>query len=170
MHETTRLLADLVSLPSINPMGLPAEGPQYFEYRVTDYLEAFFRSLGVRHERQTIAPKRDNIVAYHEPEGAQGTLVFEVHQDTVPVEGMTIDPFAARVEGGRLYGRGACDVKGGMASMLSAFARLVRERAGGFRVVMACTVDEEFTFLGVQRLARGPLGPGPVMAVVAEPT
>ncbi|MBY0227967.1 MAG: M20/M25/M40 family metallo-hydrolase, partial [Gemmataceae bacterium] len=73
-----------------------------------------------------------------------------------------------------LYGRGACDVKGGMASMLTAFARLCRERpARCARVVMACTVDEEFTFLGVQRLVKDDLTggtPGPVAAVVAEPT
>lgn len=171
MHPATSLLRDLVSLPSINPMGRAVEGPQYFEYRVTDYLEAFFRSLGVRHERQAIAPKRDNIVAYYEPDGAAETLVFEAHQDTVPVEGMIIDPFGARIENGKLYGRGACDIKGGMAAMLAAFARLVAGRpARSARVVMACTVDEEFTFLGVQRLVQDKLGDGPVSAVVAEPT
>ena len=71
-----------------------------------------------------------------------------MHQDTVPTDGMTIDPFGARIEDGRLYGRGACDVKGGMAAMLTAFARIVREKPNGaVCVVMACTVDEEFTFL-----------------------
>src|SRR5262249_37151358 len=78
------------------------------------------------------------------------------HQDTVPVDGMTIDPFGGEVRSGRLYGRGACDVKGGMTAMLSAFARLVREKpVGACRVIMACTVDEEHTFLGVQRLVPG---------------
>jgi acetylornithine deacetylase len=61
-----------------------------------------------------------------------------------------------------------------MAAMLAAFARLVRDPPRGrARVVMACTVDEEFTFLGVQRLARDDLSGscrGPVYAVVAEPT
>jgi acetylornithine deacetylase len=174
MHETTRLLRDLVALPSVNPMGRPLEPAILFEHRVTAYLEEFFRSLGVRHQRQTIAPQRDNIVAYHEPAGATWTLVLEVHQDTVPVDGMTIDPFGAAIADGKLHGRGACDIKGGMAAMLAAFARLVRERpAGSARVVMACTVDEEFTFLGVQRLAKDDLSggrPGPVWGVVAEPT
>jgi acetylornithine deacetylase len=172
--ETTRLLQDLVSIPSVNPMGRDLRGPDFFETRITAYLEEFFRGRGVRHERQLVAAGRDNILAYYEPPDARRTLVLEVHQDTVPTDGMTIDPFAARVEDGRLYGRGACDIKGGMAAMMSAFARLVREKpAGAARVVMACTVDEEFTFLGVRKLAttdlRGAVN-GPVEAVVAEPT
>jgi acetylornithine deacetylase len=174
MSETTRLLADLVALPSVNPMGRPLQGPHLFEHRVTAYLEHFFRSLGVPHQRQTVAPQRDNIFAVFEPPGACSTLILEAHQDTVPTDGMTIDPFGARIEAGRLYGRGACDIKGGMAAMLATFARLVRHKpAGAARVVMACTVDEEHTFLGVQRLVRADLrggGPGPVRAVVAEPT
>jgi acetylornithine deacetylase len=100
--------------------------------------------------------------------------VLEVHQDTVPTDHMTIDPFGAVVENGRLYGRGACDIKGGMAAMLAAFARVVHERPNGkTRVVLACTVDEEFTFLGVQRLVELNLTggiAGPIGAIVAEPT
>jgi acetylornithine deacetylase len=174
MHETTRLLRDLVALPSVNPMGRPLDEAILYEHRVTAYVEDFFRGLGVRYERQSIAPQRDNIVAYHEPAGASWSVVLEVHQDTVPIDGMTIDPFGATIESGKLHGRGACDIKGGMAAMLAAFARLVRERpASSARVVMACTVDEEFTFLGVQRLAKDDLSggrPGPVWGVVAEPT
>jgi acetylornithine deacetylase len=174
MADTTRLLADLVALPSVNPMGRPLQGPHLFEHRVSDYLEQFFQTLGVSCQRQPVAPLRDNIVAVFDPPGAKSTLVFEAHQDTVPTDHMTIDPFAGRVEGGRLYGRGACDIKGGMAAMLAAFARLVRTQpAGAARVVMACTVDEEHTFLGVQRLVcddlRGGI-PGTIGAVVAEPT
>jgi acetylornithine deacetylase/succinyl-diaminopimelate desuccinylase-like protein len=174
MLETTRILRDLVQIPSVNPMGRPLQGPDLFEHRVTDYLEQFFVSLGVRFERQPVQPLRDNIVAVFDPPGAARTFVFEAHQDTVPTDNMTIDPFGARIENGRLYGRGACDIKGGLAAMLAAFARLVRDKpAGAARVVLACTVDEEFTFLGVQRLAADDLSGGhkhPVGAVVAEPT
>jgi acetylornithine deacetylase ArgE len=174
MQETTRLLRDLVALPSVNPMGRPLSGPDIYERRVTDYLEAFFRSLGVAYERQTVAPQRDNILAWSEAVEASATVIFEAHQDTVPVDNMTIDPFAARIENGRLYGRGACDIKGGMAAMLAAFGRVVRDKpAGAARVVMACTVDEEFTFLGVQRLVESKLLGrfSPIAgAVVAEPT
>ena len=103
-RETTRLLRDLVALPSVNPMGRPNPGPECFEHRVTAYLEDFFRGLGVPFERQAVAPQRDNIVARFEPAGAPRSVLFEVHQDTVPTDGMTIDPFGARVEGGKLYG------------------------------------------------------------------
>jgi acetylornithine deacetylase len=167
--ESTRLLRDLVALPSVNPMGRDLTGPDIYEHRVTSYLESFFRDLGVPYERQTVVPLRDNILARWEQPGARRTVLFEAHQDTVPTDHMTIDPFAATIESGRLYGRGACDIKGGMAAMLAAFARLVREKpAGAANVIMACSVDEEHTFLGVQRMVRDGLRADG--AIVAEPT
>jgi acetylornithine deacetylase len=169
MNAIHALVRDLVSLPSINPMGRDLQGPEVFEHQVTNYLESFFRELGVHCERQTVAPLRDNVVARTTLPRAKRTLLFEAHQDTVPTDHMTIPPFGADIRNGRLYGRGACDIKGGMAAMLAAFARLVREQpAGAANVIMACTVDEEHTFLGVQELVRR--GVQADMAVVAEPT
>jgi acetylornithine deacetylase len=167
--ETTSLLRDLVRLPSVNPMGRALQGPDLYEHRVSAYLEDFFHGIGVPCERQTIAPQRANVIARFESPEARRTLVFEAHQDTVPTDNMTVEPFGARVEDGRLYGRGACDIKGGMAAMLAAFARVVREKpAGACNLVMACSVDEEHTFLGVQEMVRRGLKAD--MAVVAEPT
>jgi acetylornithine deacetylase len=109
------------------------------------------------------------VTVYEPPGPPPFTVVFECHQDTVPVDAMTVDPFGAKVEGGRLYGRGACDVKAGATVMLAAFARLVRERpAGSARVVLAYSVDEEHTFLGVQELVKQGLTTD--YAIVAEPT
>ncbi len=171
MTETTRLLRDLVRIPSINPMGRSLSGPEYLEHRVTAFLEQFLRELGVPFQRQRVAAQRENIVARFDSHGSKRTILFEAHQDTVPVEGMTIDPFGAKIEDGKLYGRGACDIKGGLAAMLSAFARLSRERPGGAAsVVLACVVDEEFTFTGITELVKSwPMGK-PTLAVVAEPT
>lgn len=169
MNATTNLLVDLVRLPSVNPMNRALAGPEIYEHQLTAYLEAYFRKLGVRWERQPIAPLRENIVAYTDLPGPRKTVILEAHQDTVPADNMTVEPFAATIDGDKLFGRGACDVKGGMAAMLAAFARLVRERpAGAANILMACTVDEEHTFLGVQRLVRDPLQAD--MAIVAEPT
>ena len=155
MTETTRLLQDLVRLPSINPMRADIPPDLTHEYRVTAYLEQFFRTLGVPYERQPVAPQRENIVARLTIPGAKRTLMLEAHQDTVPIDGMIVEPFGARIDGNKLYGRGSCDIKGGMSAMLSAFARLVREKpAGCCNVIMACSVDEENTMLGVRELAR----------------
>lgn len=163
------LLRDLVRLPSVNPMGRswPSDAILY-EHRVTAYLEEFFRSRSIRYERQTVAPHRDNIVACVELPGAKRTFLFEVHQDTVPVEAMTVEPFGGEIRDGRLYGRGACDVKGSMAVMLGVLARLATEKPmGAANLVLACTVDEEHTFLGVQELVKTVKAD---FAVVAEPT
>jgi acetylornithine deacetylase/succinyl-diaminopimelate desuccinylase family protein len=169
VDTVTRLLSDLVSIPSVNPMGRPLIGPWVCEARMTDYLERFFGDLGVRCERQTIAPGRDNLLAHYEAPQGRRLLLFDAHQDTVPTDGMTIDPFNPLIEGDRLFGRGACDIKGGMAAMLSAFARLVRERPrGSASVIMACTVDEEFTHKGSSHLAESRLEAD--LAIVAEPT
>src|SRR5262249_20883832 len=120
--------------------------------------------------RQPVAPGRDNLVATYEPAmPAKQTVLFEAHQDTVPTDMMTVDPFGGVVREGRLFGRGACDVKAGIAVMLSAFARVVEEQpAGAVRVILAFTVDEEHTFLGVQQLVKS--GIKADFAVVAEPT
>jgi acetylornithine deacetylase ArgE len=164
------LLRDLVRLPSVNPMGRrwPSDELLY-EHRVTAYLEGFFRDLGLPCRRQPVAPRRENLIARCESPGAPFTLLFEVHQDTVPTDAMTIDPFAGEVRDGKLYGRGACDVKGGMAAMLGVMRRLAAERPrGAADVILACTVDEEHTFLGVQELVKSGLKADG--AVVAEPT
>ena len=181
MPELSELLSDLVSIPSVNPMGRALQGPSFLETRLTDYLEAFFRDLDVPFERQPVAEGRENIVARVDSPGSSVTLLFEAHQDTVPAENMTIDPFAPVVEDGRLYGRGACDVKGGMAAMLGAFARGAKERPQpAANVVMACTVDEEYTGSGARCLAQSWTEGGessislleqpPDFAIVAEPT
>lgn len=165
----TRLLSDLVAIPSVNPMGRGSSGPEYLEGRVSDYLEAYFRAIGIKVERQVVSPGRDNIIARYDAPESRRTILFDAHQDTVPVDGMTIAPFKPELKNGRLYGRGSCDIKGGLAAMLTAFARLVRERpADSASVILACTVDEEFTHTGSSRLADG--NHGADLAIVAEPT
>lgn len=169
MVDPIRLLRELVAIPSVNPMGRPLSGDTVLETRMTAYLESWFRERGIPCRRQPAAPGRENVLAFYEAPDARRTLLFDVHQDTVPTDGMTIPPFEPTVEGGRVYGRGSCDVKGGMAAMLAAFERLVRERpSGSASVLLACTVDEEFTHVGSTVLAQS--GHGADLAIVAEPT
>lgn len=179
--DLVKTLSDLVALPSVNPMGELATGPEFFEYRVTEYLEDLFQRLQLPHERQTIAPKRDNIIARLDGRGSAASgpvLLLEAHQDTVPVEGMTIAPWKPTLRDGRLYGRGACDIKGGLTAMLGAVARLAAEPVDQRpTVIMACTVNEEYGFTGAKGVCelwsnrRGSIFPRkPDMAIVAEPT
>ncbi len=166
-------------------MGRDLSGPQYLEGRVSEFLVQRFAAAGIRWVRQPVAPGRDNVLARLEAtEPAAPVLLWDAHQDTVPVEGMTIEPFTPLVRDGRLYGRGSCDVKGGLAAMVAALERLAGEPRRRATVVLAATVGEEFGFVGATALARlwhgdapgsdaaaGELVAGrPALAIVAEPT
>lgn len=174
------ILRDLVSIPSVNPMGRDVTGPEFFETRLSDHLEGFFRRIEVPYVRVEVSAGRSNLIARIDRPGARATVLLDAHQDTVPVDGMTVAPFDPVEKDGRLYGRGTCDVKGGMASMLAAFARIAAERpTRGANVVISCTCDEEFTATGARKLAslwQSPeakaalLAPKPDVCIVAEPT
>jgi acetylornithine deacetylase len=180
--SATQLLTKLIALPSVNPMGRKAAEAEPYEAQVTEFLVEHFRSMGVPCQTQPVEPRRENVIAWLEglPSPAEGgkTILWEVHQDTVPVDGMTIDPFCGETRGGRIYGRGACDVKGSMAAMLAAIGRLVQDHGRQPRatLVMAATVNEEHGFTGASELVRSwdgnhPRLPGrPDVALVAEPT
>lgn len=171
MPSLSHHLAELVRRPSVNPMGRTDLPPELTgESRVTDYWEERFRELKVPYERIEVVPGRANIVAQYEPSAPSPFhLLLEAHQDTVPVDGMTVDPFAAIISEGMLYGRGACDVKAGGVAMFGAFERLVKEKPrGSAAVTLAFTIDEEHTFLGIQHLMKQ--GFRADFAVVAEPT
>lgn len=180
--DLTATLSELVAIPSVNPMGRDVAGPEFFEYRVTDYLQAFFERLKIPWYRQSIEPLRDNIIARIDGNetiaNGGGVILFEAHQDTVPVDGMTIEPWTPNVIQGRLYGRGSCDIKGGMTAMLGALARLATERPAEMpTVVMACTINEEHGYSGANQLAELWSDDGqnfiprrPDVAIIAEPT
>lgn len=171
MLPLPQLLAELVRRPSVNPMGRTDLDPAItHESRVTAFLEEQLRELGVEFRRQNVLPGRDNLIAtYTPPAPAPYHVLFEAHQDTVPVDAMTIEPFGAKVEGGKLWGRGACDVKAGVAVMLTAFARLVKEKpAGSAKVTVAFTIDEEHGGRGVSAFMQA--GFKADCAIVAEPT
>jgi acetylornithine deacetylase len=176
--DVVQLLCDLVSIPSVNPMGRKVSGDEYYEYAMTEKLAALFQEMAIAYSVQEVEPQRTNIFARLEGDPTAGVTVFEAHQDTVPVEGMTIDPWKPEVRDGRVYGRGACDIKGGMACMLTAFSRLADERPAGMpTIVMACSVNEEYGYGGATAMARrwadgdSPIMPSvPNAVIVAEPT
>ena len=169
--DVVQILSDLVRIPSVNPMGRPLSSSTkgrsaggesandiFYEHRVTKHLEQLLQGLGLPIERHEVAPLRENIVARLDgdvpPEKGGPILMFEAHQDTVPIDGMTIEPFNPVVKDGKLFGRGSCDIKGGMAAMITALARLAKEKPKGRpTVILACTINEEHGFTGATHWA-----------------
>lgn len=179
MSDVQDLLKQLVAIPSVNPMGRDVSGPEYFETRLTKFLVDYLKAINVQYETVDVVPGRTNILARLGNNPNARTVLLDAHQDTVPVDGMTIDPFDPKIEHGRLYGRGSCDVKGGMAAMISAFTRLSHEHTDSMpNVVLSLTCDEEATSLGINHLTDSFIGkqpayklcPKPDVAIVAEPT
>jgi acetylornithine deacetylase len=155
----------LVSIPSVNPV--LADGGAG-EREIAKVAGDLLREWGLTTEIVEAAPGRPNVVATLE--GAGPTLLLNGHLDTVGVSGMTVDPFGARLDGDRLIGRGACDMKAGVAALMAAACRLAR---GGPRprLVVALTSDEEHASLGMASLV-GSARAGTLadLAVVCEPT
>ena len=114
MTSLESLARDLVRIGSVNPMGRGLEGPTVGEARLGDYIERFFTKIGVPCERQHVAAGRDNIIARISWPGSGPMVLLEAHQDTVPDDGMSVPAFDGEIRDGKLYGRGACDVKGGL--------------------------------------------------------
>jgi acetylornithine deacetylase len=157
--DPVELLRQLIRIPSINPMGRDVCGPPFGEQQLTDFLQDECERLGLPWLRQRVHPGRDNLLAFVRgrpaPNEGGELLLWEVHQDTVPVEGMTVQPFSGDVRDGRVFGRGACDVKGGMAAMLAAISRVVSAEHSASKaptIVLAFTVNEESGYTGARAL------------------
>ena len=143
----------LVRIPSVND---PARGLN--EQPAAELVAELMRSFGWTPQMDIVEPGRPNVIAIVDGGGGPGpTLMFEGHTDVVTEgDGWTVDPFGGEIRDGRLYGRGAADMKGGVAAML--FAADALQRRGSFpgRVVLAALVDEEGMMLGAKDLvARG---------------
>jgi len=158
------LLRDLVSIDSVNPsISSGARGEAAVARRIAGELE----SIGLRVEIADAAPGRPNVVGVLDGRARGRSLMFCGHTDTVGVSGMR-QPFTPEIRDGRLYGRGAQDMKGGVAAMIGAVRRIVE--SGGLaqgRVIVAAVVDEEHASIGAEALVtkwRADAG------VVTEPT
>jgi acetylornithine deacetylase len=163
MDYTTRLLRDLVAVDSVNPSlvpGAPGEGA------AADLIARELRAIGLDVRLQEVRPGRPNVIALLEGRIPGRSLMFCGHLDTVGVEGMS-GPFEPVIRDGRLYGRGAQDMKGGVAAMIAAVRDLGARGLARGRVVVACVIDEEYESLGAEALVADARADA---AVVTEPT
>ena len=163
------LTAELVGIDSVNSGLVPGA---YGEAAIVAHLRNRLRSNGFTTHVVTAAghDDRPSLVAIGPSTRSGPTVLLTGHLDTVGVEGMS-DPFTPTVEADRLSGRGASDMKGGLAAMVVAAEELARRGAPGC-VVLALVADEEDASLGAEAvLAALPrLGVRPDVAVVGEPT
>ncbi|MCC6509283.1 MAG: M20 family metallopeptidase [Pirellulaceae bacterium] len=164
VSDLNHTLADLIRINSVNSFYEGGPG----EAEMANYVEHYFQRLGLRTWRQTVFPGRDNVIACLPGKRADRRLILEAHMDTVSVQGMTIPPFEPTVENNRMYGRGSCDTKAGLAAMMQAMADLKTSgQQPACEVWLAAVVDEEFSFRGVVKLCEDVQATG---AVIAEPT
>lgn len=162
MNELEQLLADLVAINSINPDLVPnAPGEAEVARFIADWLER----AGLDVQLQEVAARRPNVIAIARGKGGGKTLLLNGHIDTVGVAGMA-NPHQPRLENGRLYGRGAYDMKGGVAACMVAIAAAKKRQLAG-DVVFTAVMDEEYAGLGTMAIAQQYQADG---AIVAEPT
>ena len=145
--DAMELTMKLVRIDSTDPGACEGE--------IGTFIFQYLKDLGVPVIKKEVLPGRFNIMAKVEGEEDAPALVYICHMDTVTTgEGWTVSPFGAEVIRGRIYGRGACDMKSGLACALSAFTSMALKARNGKKpgrsLVFIGTVDEEDFMRGAE--------------------
>ncbi len=163
--ELTKLIADLVAINSVNP-DLAKDGAG--ERQIADYISAWGRDAGLEVHIQDAGPNRPNVILIARGRGGGKSLMLNAHTDTVGVSDMEA-PFEPVIRGGRLYGRGAYDMKSGLAACMLAL-KAARDMNLRGDVMVSAVADEEYGSIGTEALlaewGRWPAD----AALISEPT
>jgi acetylornithine deacetylase len=162
-ERVLEVLQELIRIPSVNPTLAPEEN--HGEAAIAGFARDWLAAHGLEAWLEEPAPGRPNAVAAT-GDGDGPVLVLCAHLDTVGTAGMTIPPFEPRVEGNRVYGRGAYDMKGSAAAILVAAAEVARVGCRG-RLLVALVSDEEYASIGAQDFVRRHRADG---CIVTEPS
>lgn len=170
LHSVSKLLQELIALPSVNPAFLSAGDPRAGEERMVAFLANTARAAGLDVELQPVLPGRTNLIARLRPSGKiLHRYLLAPHLDTVgePDLDRQLRP---RIRSGKVFGRGACDTKGCVAVMMSALCQFARShrRPVDTEFVFLGLVDEEDGQSGSRHFAKQGLRAD--LAVVGEPT
>ena len=165
-EDAVALTRALVKIDSRNPT-LSADGPGERDAALA--LGKILEDWGFSVSISDSSPGRPNLVARLGPADSPA-MMLAGHLDTVGVEGMTHDPFSADMNGGRIYGRGSCDMKSGVAAMCVGALRAYRLAGNSPKrqIVIAAVADEEYESLGMRALLDS--GIRAECAVLTEPT
>ena len=139
------------------------------ERRYAEHMREQLRRLGL--DAELVGdPERPSVIAEARPRDATHTLLVASHLDTVPIDGMEIEPFDPRVEGGRLYGRGSCDTKGGMAALIDALELVLEDGSLRCNLIVVGEADEELGSAGAQAVLHHLESRPPDWMIATEPT
>lgn len=132
-------LKDLIAIPTVNPPGNEREAALYALRRMKEF--------GIEGEMQEVAEGRANVMFCLG--NGPDTVILTGHLDVVPPgAGWTGSPFLAREEEGRIYGRGSCDMKAGLAAMMVSAIMMRKDLKPGVRIVLLFVADEEIDGTG----------------------
>lgn len=161
----TELLSDLVAIDSINPdlvHDCAGEG------EISTFIADWCRAAGLEVHVQEAAVGRANVIALARGSGGGRSLMLNAHVDTVGVTGMK-NPHTPQIADGRMYGRGAYDMKSGLAACMDAIVRAKAQHLRG-DVYLSAVVDEEYASIGTQSVvAEWSRWPADAV-IVTEPT
>jgi len=166
-QQLRKLVADMVAIPSVNPLDGPVvEGKG--EAPLAQFVASRLQEVGIDCELLEALPGRPSVVA-RLPGESEEAVWFDAHLDTVAAEAMEFDPFAARIEGDILYGRGAADDKASLAAMMAALTEVANSGAKPpATIIFTATADEEYKMSGLSGLLESGLQAR--AAIVGEPT
>ena len=164
MSETADLLAQLVRHETSDPPG--------GELAIARFVQGRLEAAGIAAEVDEFQPGRANLLGRVAGRGNRPALVFSAHFDTMPpgAQPWRHGPFAGVVEDGRLYGRGAADMKSGMAAMIVAAERVAASGPLGGDLVLAFTAGESSDCLGARRFVETGALKGMGALLVSEPS
>ena len=165
MTELHTLISDLVAIDSVNPDLVPGAAG---EGALADFIAAWGENAGMEVIVQDAAPGRPNVVLIVRGAGGGKSLMLNAHTDTVGVSGMD-EPFQPIARDGKLYGRGAYDMKSGLAACMLALKTAQTMSLAG-DVILSAVVDEEYGSIGTEALiADWERWPADAV-IIAEPT
>ena len=144
------VVQELIRIPSVNPSIAPEEA--HGEADVVRFACDWLNGHGVKAWEEEAAPGRPNAVA-EVGDGSGPVLVLCAHLDTVATAGMSIPPFEPRYENGRVYGRGAYDMKASAGAIMAAAVDLAQGELHG-RVLVALVADEEYASIGAMDFVK----------------
>jgi acetylornithine deacetylase/succinyl-diaminopimelate desuccinylase family protein len=168
-NDLVDLTRKLVSINSVNPL-LTDDPALAGEKQLAGYLAGLLAGHGFRCALQERTAGRPNLVATYPCSNPRRRLIIEAHLDTQGIHGMTVPPFGGELREGRIYGRGACDMKGPMAAALVNLTkeRMERLAAAGVEIVFIAAIGEETGNIGALELVRDGVGADEIL--VLEPT